>query len=336
MWKSSLVSNQQRELSNDRSKAADCGIVKGIKRCGAWRLNFMLSRRRDSRKWCEGMGTGVEQDEVIAAAFDRQAERFQHSPFHNDPRFMASLLRIADLPTSSYVLDVGCGPGLVSLALLEAGHRVVGVDLSSEMIRLATERCAAHGGRGRFMQISLFDNALAELGPFDAAISRHVLHHVGDPLAFARRQAELARAGGCVVVCDHTTDPRPRAFEWHHEIEVARDHSHARNLTAGQIVDLLASAGLVELRLVEEAFALDFDEWFDRGVPERPKDEVRARLLSGESARGFRPTLNPDGSIRLECWRATARGVVAPAMGGDTGICGTRAMSEREWRCTGD
>ena len=44
-------------------------------------------------------------------------------------------------------------------------------------------------------------------------------------------------------------------------------------------MDLLAAVGLGELRLEEDAFTLDFDEWFDRGAAAEPKEAVRRRLL---------------------------------------------------------
>ena len=89
--------------------------------------------------------------------------------------------------------------------------------------------------------------------------------------AFVRRQVELLRPGGVLVVCDHATDPDPARADHHERLERDRDTTHTRNLTAGGLADLLASAGLVEIRLVEEAFTLDFDEWFDRGTPARPQ-----------------------------------------------------------------
>jgi SAM-dependent methyltransferase len=223
-----------------------------------------------------------------------------------DGAALARLLDFAALPEGARVLDAGCGPGLVSETLLGAGHRLHGVDLSGEMILRARRRCARFGERSRFEQLSVFDPRLE--GGFDAALSRFVLHHAPDPGAFIRRQAELLRAGGILVASDHTTDPDPERAGWHQDLEHARDRTHARSLTAGDLLDLLASAGLSELRLSEEPFELDFDEWFDRGTPEEPKSAVRAKLLSGR-ARGFEPALQPNGAIRIRCWRALARGV---------------------------
>ncbi len=250
-----------------------------------------------------------DHDRALAAAFDNTAAQFEQAPVQSDPAKLARLVRVADFPSGGRILDAGCGPGLVAEALLQAGCRVLGVDLSAEMIARARKRCAAYGERAAFEQKSLFDPALA--GPFEGAISRFVLHHAQDPLAFIRRQAELLRPGGVLVACDHTTDPEPARRDWHQRIERARDHTHTRNPTPGELVDLLAAAGLTELRLVEEPLVLDFDEWFDRGTPAEDKATARQWLLSGSSARGFRPSPQPDGRVRIDGWLAIVRGIKA-------------------------
>ena len=87
-----------------------------------------------------------------------------------------------------------------------------------------------------------------------------------------------------------------------------RDQTHTTNLTGGQLVDLLYRAGLEQIAFLEESFELDFDEWFDRGTPRASKDNVRAKLLTGPAIRGFRPSVQPDGSIRIDCLRGMVRG----------------------------
>ncbi|MFL5277944.1 MAG: class I SAM-dependent methyltransferase [Myxococcales bacterium] len=247
-----------------------------------------------------------EHERALREAFDGQAERFERAPVQSDPAALARLVAFAALPPGSRVLDAGSGPGLVSEAFLAAGHEVQGIDLSSEMVRRARERCARFGERARFEEGSLFEFRQEPL--FDAGISRFVLHHAADPVAFLRAQILRIRPGGVVVASDHTTDADPAAAGWHQEIERARDRTHVRNLGPGGIVDAMAAAGLVRVGFVEEEFELDFDEWFDRGTPALPKAQVREMVESG-GARGFDPVLRTDGGITIRCVRALARGV---------------------------
>ena len=132
-----------------------------------------------------------------------------------------------------------------------------------------------------------------------------------DPHAFLARQIALVRRGGVIVVCDHTTDPDPAIAAHHGALEVARDRTHTRNLTGGELVDLFARAGLEDISLVEEPFVLDFDEWFDRGTPGDTKESVRGKLLTGPIVRSFRPSRQDGGSIRIDCIRVILRGLKA-------------------------
>src|SRR3954462_3997717 len=184
-----------------------------------------------------------EHERALREAFDGQAERFERAPVQSDPAALARLVAFAALPEGSRVLDAGSGPGLVSEAFLAAGHSAQGIDLSAEMVRRARARCARFGDRARFEQGSLFE--LPRREDFDAGVSRFVLHHAEDPVAFLRAQAERIRPAGILVASDHTTDTDPAAARWHQEIERARDRTHVRNLGPGGIVDAMAAAGLV-------------------------------------------------------------------------------------------
>ena len=184
-----------------------------------------------------------------------------------------------------------------------------GVDLSQEMITRARRRGAEFGDRARFEQASLFDSIAEEAGPFEGAVSRYVLHHVADPIDFVSRQVALLKRGGILVLSDHTTDPDPALAERHQRFEWSRDTTHTNNLTAGAIVDLFAKVGLSGIESTEEAFTLDFDEWFDRGTPGVEKAELRQAILETPRPRGFRASESDDGRVVIDCFRAIVRGV---------------------------
>jgi ubiquinone/menaquinone biosynthesis C-methylase UbiE len=235
----------------------------------------------------------------LAKAFDGQAEQFERAPVQSDPAALSRLVAFAGFAKGSRLLDAGCGPGLVAEAFLGTGCQVHGVDLSLEMVRRARQRCQRFGASARF---EVGEVETLEAGPFDGAVSRFVVHHAPEPLTFLRAQLARVRPGGRVVVCDHTSDPDPGKAAWHNEVERARDRTHTRTLSPGELVDLCARAGLAKLRMAEEAYELDFDEWFDRGTPGRGKDEVR-RMSEQGRARGFDPVARPDGGLTFLSFR---------------------------------
>jgi ubiquinone/menaquinone biosynthesis C-methylase UbiE len=117
----------------------------------------------------------------------------------------AFVRRAVELGASGRVLDVGCGPGGITLLLaaeLDGAH-VTGVDLARHMLVLAEEKRTAspHATRLAFRHADAkglpFDDA-----SFDAVVSNTILHHVPEPLAFLAEVRRVLRPGGALLVRD--------------------------------------------------------------------------------------------------------------------------------------
>ncbi|MEU9607235.1 class I SAM-dependent methyltransferase [Streptomyces sp. NPDC048057] len=80
------------------------------------------------------MAGPAEVFDALGADYERS---FAHSPGHH-----ASLRRLlAELAPGSRVLDLGCGTGRpTAQTLVDAGHRVLGVDISPVMVDLASRQ----------------------------------------------------------------------------------------------------------------------------------------------------------------------------------------------------
>jgi trans-aconitate 2-methyltransferase len=106
------------------------------------------------------------------------------------------LERLGELPGGARILDVGCGTGIVTEALLERGD-VLAIDASAEMVARARERL---GGRAQVWQCDVLDLALE--APVDVVVSTAALHWVGDhDRMWARLAAALAPGGRLEVQC---------------------------------------------------------------------------------------------------------------------------------------
>jgi SAM-dependent methyltransferase len=93
------------------------------------------------------------------------------------------------------ILDAGCGAGRFMEIALEAGARVIGVDLSEAIY--ASRKTVARFPADRYLLVraDLFDLPLAH-GAFDGVYSLGVLQHTPDPLGAVGRLARHLAPGG--------------------------------------------------------------------------------------------------------------------------------------------
>lgn len=104
------------------------------------------------------------------------------------------------------VLDVGCGPGRMVRAALDAGHVALGVDVSPTAVRIAQRRGIP------VWQGSVFD-AVPREGRWDAVLLFDGNIGIGgDPPALLNRCRELLRPGGLLLVETHPDSLRDRRF----------------------------------------------------------------------------------------------------------------------------
>src|SRR4051812_36104635 len=80
---------------------------------------------------------------AIVDQFGKQAASFAKLPAHDDATQL--LLDAAQVGPDDTVLDAACGPGMVACAAAQRAQRVIGVDLTPEMLGQARALQARHG-----------------------------------------------------------------------------------------------------------------------------------------------------------------------------------------------
>jgi 2-polyprenyl-3-methyl-5-hydroxy-6-metoxy-1,4-benzoquinol methylase len=101
------------------------------------------------------------------------------------------------------VLDVGCGPGTITVDLAHrvAPGRVLGLDVSAAPLGEARELAAREGVAVEFAVGDTYALDLPD-GSFDVVHAHQVLQHLTDPVAALREMARVCRPGGVIAVRD--------------------------------------------------------------------------------------------------------------------------------------
>ncbi len=115
--------------------------------------------------------TNVERD-----TWNRSAARYLGNATELTKHAVPWLLDACQLTNRSHAIDVGCGPGHLANMMAQSGARVVGVDLSSEMIARAKLLFPDVTFRETHAESVPFQNDM-----FDVAVLNFVIHHLTRP-----------------------------------------------------------------------------------------------------------------------------------------------------------
>jgi SAM-dependent methyltransferase len=119
-------------------------------------------------------------------------------------------------PNGAQVLEVGCGPGHLSIRLArQHGLDVTGLDLDPAMIARARANADPPGNRDQ-RRPSLLVGDVAALafpdGSFDLVVSTLSMHHWADPTAGLAEIGRVLRPGARALVWDFRPGVRPHPF----------------------------------------------------------------------------------------------------------------------------
>jgi SAM-dependent methyltransferase len=130
-------------------------------------------------------------------------------------------------------LDVGCGRGDLGATLIRRGWRVTGVEPSRDA-------CAVASRRGIDARCGGVADVRLEPGAYDAAVFRHSLEHLPDPLGDLRRIADALRPGGLLLVSvPNFGGWQARRFgsRWYH-LDLPRHRVHLRREALGRALEV--------------------------------------------------------------------------------------------------
>lgn len=130
------------------------------------------------------------------------------------------ILRRAGVAPGQRVLELGCGSGDLTLALLDRGAEVTAIDISPRMVEIARARVRrfAPGREARFVVAPIERTGLPGAS-FDAIVGRWILHHVDLELAAGEVERLLAPGGTVAFLENSGANPLLR---------LARDHLAGR------------------------------------------------------------------------------------------------------------
>lgn len=108
--------------------------------------------------------------------------------------------------TARRVLDVACGPGLLTKAIAERSrsNAIIGIDTSRDAIRSARKNCSRLTNT-KFVRASVYHLPF-ENEHFDTIVCKDSLHHFNRPIKALKEMTRVLRDGGVIYLQDLRRD----------------------------------------------------------------------------------------------------------------------------------
>jgi ubiquinone/menaquinone biosynthesis C-methylase UbiE len=123
-----------------------------------------------------------------------------------DETIADSLLKASDVKPESTIVDVGCGTGFLTQYAAMHAHgsgRIVGVDLSPQMLRKAKENLSKLGWiESVDFRVGDAENIPIEDSFADAVVGNMILHHCPRPKRAISEMMRILKPGGRIAIAD--------------------------------------------------------------------------------------------------------------------------------------
>lgn len=110
-----------------------------------------------------------------------------------------AVMELAAVTPGLEVADIGCGTGIYTGELLAAGARVVGVDISPEMLAIAAAKNEEYGDAVRFLAGDAAALPFAD-GSFDMVTSITAMEFFSKPADCLQEMYRVVKPGGRLIV----------------------------------------------------------------------------------------------------------------------------------------
>ncbi|NIL94273.1 MAG: bifunctional 2-polyprenyl-6-hydroxyphenol methylase/3-demethylubiquinol 3-O-methyltransferase UbiG [Woeseiaceae bacterium] len=193
-------------------------------------------------------------DAAEVAKFDALAARWwdpdgEFRPLHEiNPLRLDWIRQHVDLAGAS-ALDIGCGGGILTEAMANAGARVTGIDMAEKPLGVAHLHQLESGAEVEYLQSTAEDLSAERSGQYDVVTCLEMLEHVPSPSRVIASATQLVRPGGHVFFSTINRNPKSFLFaivgaEYVLRLLPAGTHEYQKFIRPSELESWARKAGL--------------------------------------------------------------------------------------------
>ena len=257
----------------------------------------LAARRASEKALFQSVETHVSE-EVYKRQFGIRAKNWHDSAvWLTDEKLLTHHVEHLKMDDDALVLDVCCGSGVVGAAFKGKVGRVIGLDLTPQMIELARERLDA------VPQGNVYALPFRE-GSFDLVVTREVLHLLPHPDKPVSEIFRVLKPGGQFIV-GQILPYGPEDGAWMYRIFKKKQPLIFNMFQEDDFIRLLLGRGFVDLQMTEYGLWESIDVWIDtHETTNLHRHEIRELYYNApQEAKAVHPfEILPSGEIR-DLWR---------------------------------
>ena len=243
----------------------------------------------------------------VRDSFRKVAANYSRSTFHASAVRLQEVVDLLRPKKGDLALDVATGTGNTAFALAPHVRRVVGLDVTREMLNEARRVAAERAITNVDWVMGDAEHLPFQDGTFDVYVVRAAPHHFLHVDAFLAEAFRVLKPDRDAAFVD-CAPPMP-ARDVLHEVELRRDPSHILSLTVEEWVEKLERAGFEVESAQGRELDWNYEDWMGNMAIGRALSEQLAAII--ESAEGqAREQLHPerrDGKLWHAYWHALIR-----------------------------
>ena len=248
----------------------------------------------------------MEHLKRVEQEFTRQAETFDAYAAKADDQVAVRFRDALGAAGQGTILDLACGPGVVSAALSGNAHKVIAFDATPAMLEKARKRCAHAGCSNVEFKRGDAESLPFDDGVFDGVVTRLAIHHFQNPAQVLNEVFRVLRPAGILVIADVVVSEDPGDAALQNAIENLRDPSHVRMLSSTELDRLVKTAGFEMITSSTWDKAREFEEWM--GIANEPLRTQSLRIVAKALAEerrtaGMGLSVEEDTLVFFHRWR---------------------------------